>query len=277
MTKARVEGVSDAARREQVRSRYAGIASGGGCCSSAGKSSGCCGDTAGSSSCGSSTVAVQLGYTPEELSELPDGANLGLGCGNPTAITALKPHQVVLDLGSGAGIDCFLASKKVGPKGHVIGVDMTPEMVSRARENARKGGFSNVEFRLGEIEHLPVADRSVDVVISNCVINLAPEKGPVYREAFRVLRRGGHLALSDVVAIRPISEEDRADASLWSSCASGALEVRKVKTLLKRAGFTGIEVNLKTPENPPEKLRGRADIGVVSADIRATRPDSERR
>jgi ubiquinone/menaquinone biosynthesis C-methylase UbiE len=218
-----------------------------------------------------------LGYTPEELSGLPDGANLGLGCGNPTAILALRPRQVVLDLGSGAGIDCFLASKKVGPKGHVIGVDMTPEMVSKARENARKGGYSNVEFRLGEIEHLPVADRSVDVVVSNCVINLVPDKGPVYREAFRVLRPGGHLAISDVVATRPISEKDRADPSLWSSCSSGALEVRQVKRLLRQAGFKEIDVNLKNLESPPANLRAQATIGVVSAEIRATRPGAERR
>jgi ubiquinone/menaquinone biosynthesis C-methylase UbiE len=179
---------------------------------------------------------------------------------------------VVLDLGSGAGIDCFLAAKKVGTKGHVIGVDMTPEMLGKARENARKGHYSNVEFRLGEIEHLPVADNSVDVVISNCVINLVPEKGPVYRDAFRVLRPGGHLAISDVVATRPISARDRANPLLWSSCSSGALEARKVKTLLKRAGFKGIHLDLKIPEKVPDSLRGQASLGVVSADIRAIKP-----
>ena len=277
MTGGTVRRVSAEVRREQVRARYGGIASRGGCCSSGDSSSDCCGGSAGRSSCGSSSVARQLGYSAKELSGLPDGANLGLGCGNPTALLALRPHQVVLDLGSGAGVDCFLASKKVGPKGHVIGVDMTPEMVSKARENARKGGYSNVEFRLGEIEHLPVADGSVDVVVSNCVINLAPDKGSVYREAFRVLRPGGRLAVSDVVATRPISERDRADPSLWSSCSSGALGVRRVRSLLRQAGFEQVELDLKTPESAPGNLPDPATIGVVPADIRATRPGAERR
>jgi arsenite methyltransferase len=259
-------------RRQQVRSRYGGIASGGQCCSTGGASSSCCGKGTRESSCAQTSVATHLGYSAKDLATIPEGANLGLGCGNPTAILALGPRQVVLDLGSGAGIDCFLAAKKVGAKGHVIGVDMTPEMVGKARDNARQGHYSNVEFRLGEIEHLPVADNSVDVVISNCVINLVPEKGPVYREAFRVLRPGGHLAISDVVATRPISARDRADPSLWSSCASGALEVKDVKTLLKRAGFKDVHLDLKVPEEAPESLRDRASLGVVSADIRAVKP-----
>jgi arsenite methyltransferase len=276
MSRAVSRRAADDARREQVRSRYGEIATGG-CCSSPAGSSGCCETAAGSSGCGSSATAAQLGYSPEQLSVLPEGADLGLGCGNPTAIAALRPRQVVLDLGSGGGIDCFLASPKVGPEGLVIGVDMTPEMVARARDNARKGGFSNVEFRLGEIEHLPVADRSVDVVVSNCVVNLAPDKGPVYREAFRVLRPGGHLAISDVVATRPISEKDRADPSLWSSCSSGALPVRRVKSLLRRAGFTAIVVDLKGLPSSPDRPRDPVGLGVVSADIRATRPRTDRR
>jgi len=149
---------------------------------------------------------------------------------------------------------------------------MTPEMLVKARENARKGHYRNVEFRLGEIEHLPVGDASVDVVISNCVINLAPEKGKVYREAFRVLRPGGQLAVSDVVATRPITAEERADASLWSSCSSGALEIRTVKTLLRRAGFVDVKVVLRMPESVPDSLKGQASLGVVSADIQATKP-----
>jgi SAM-dependent methyltransferase len=217
-------------------------------------------------------VTTQLGYTQEQLAGLPEGADLGLGCGNPTAILGLKHGQSVLDLGSGAGIDCFLAAKQVGARGSVIGVDMTPEMLTKARQNARKGGYKNVDFRLGEIEHLPVGDASVDVVISNCVINLAPDKGRVYREAFRVLRPGGELAVSDVVATRPITAKERADPSLWSSCSSGALEVSKVKTLLKRAGFVEVRVNLRTPEKTPDSLMGQASLGVVSADIRATKP-----
>ena len=260
------------ARRQQVRARYGGIASQGNGCSTGGGSSSCCGSGAEGPSYEQSSVATQLGYSAKDLAAIPDGANLGLGCGNPTALLGLKPRQVVLDLGSGAGIDCFLAAKQVGGKGHVIGVDMTPGMVGKARENARKGHYTNVEFRLGEIEHLPVADDSVDVVISNCVINLVPDKGSVYREAFRVLRPGGHLAISDVVATHPISARDRADPSLWSSCSSGALEVREVKALLKRAGFKEVRLDLKTPERVPDSLLGQASLGVVSADIQAVKP-----
>jgi arsenite methyltransferase len=203
---------------------------------------------------------------------LPSGSDLGLGCGNPTAIAELRAGEVVLDLGSGAGIDCFLAARKVGPKGRVIGVDMTPEMLGKARENARKGDYRTVEFRLGEIEHLPVADRSVDVVISNCVINLAPDKDPVYREAFRVLRPGGRLAISDVVATRPISAKDRADPAQWSSCSSGALEVPDLKRRLRKAGFRRIEVRRADPAGMPDSLAGQRSLGVVSADVRAVRP-----
>jgi ubiquinone/menaquinone biosynthesis C-methylase UbiE len=151
---------------------------------------------------------------------------------------------------------------------------MTPEMVTKARDNARRGGYKNVDFRLGEIEHLPVDRDSVDVVISNCVVNLAPDKGRVYREAFRVLRPGGDLAVADVVATRPITAQERADPSLWSSCASGALPVGQVKAVLRRAGFVDVKVKLRTPDEPPDSLKGQASIGVVSADIRATKPAS---
>ncbi len=265
------DAVSADRRRNQVRDRYGRIASKGEL-KVVPATTPCCGEDAGSSCCGDSTVSTQLGYTSEQLASLPEGANLGLGCGNPTAILSLKPGQTVLDLGSGAGIDCFLASKMVGPKGSIIGVDMTPQMLSKARENAQKGGYTNVDFRLGEIEHLPVADNMVDVVISNCVINLAPEKGRVYREAFRVLRPGGMLAVSDVVATRPITEKERADPTLWSSCSSGALEVKVVKSLLRRAGFTEIQVVLRQAEEAPTSLQDQAFIGVVSADIQAKKP-----
>ncbi|HYB79361.1 MAG TPA: arsenite methyltransferase [Thermoplasmata archaeon] len=272
MSASKVRAVSDDTVRQQVRTRYGGIASGGGCGTSEGQSLSCCGGDAGSSCCGQSTPATQLGYSAADLATLPEGANLGLGCGNPTAILALQPRQVVLDLGSGGGIDCFLAAKRVGTKGHVIGVDMTPEMVARARANGLKGRYPNVEFRLGEIEHLPVADGTVDVVISNCVINLVPDKGQVYRESFRVLRPGGRLAISDVVATRPIRAKDRANLTLWSSCSSGALEVREVKFLLRRAGFKGVRVDLKVPNEVPPSLKGQASLGVISADITATKP-----
>ena len=273
MSASNVRAVSDDSLRQQVRARYGGVASAGGCCAAEGQSSSCCGSDAGSSSCGQSSLATQLGYTVADLATLPEGANLGLGCGNPTAILALKPRQVVLDLGSGGGIDCFLAARRVGTRGHVIGVDMTPEMVAKARGNAQKGHYANVEFRLGEIEHLPVADGTVDVVISNCVINLVPDKGQVYREAFRVLRPGGRLAISDVVATRPISARDRANPTLWSSCSSGALEIKEVKSILRRAGFKDVRVDLKVPDEVPESLQGQASLGVVSADITATKSE----
>ncbi len=247
--------------KEQVRSRYAAISSRGGCCGSSA-----------ASCCEAEGCSTQLGYGAEELADLPPGADLGLGCGNPTALLSLRSGEVVLDLGSGAGIDCFLASRRVGPCGRVIGVDMTPEMVAKARANARSGGYPNVEFRLGEIEHLPVPDRSVDVVLSNCVINLVPDKGAVYREAFRVLRRGGRLAISDVVATRALTASERADPSLWSSCSSGAIEVPELKRRIRRAGFTGVSVDLASSLGAAASLTGPASLGVVPAHIRATKP-----
>jgi arsenite methyltransferase len=266
-------GVADLTR-ERVRERYGRIAAGRGCCSSVGSSAGCCGASGSSSCCGDSAAAAGTGYRPEELGSLPKGADLGLGCGNPTALLALRTGQVVLDLGSGGGVDCFLASRKVGAKGRVIGIDMTPEMVARARENARRGGYGNVEFRLGEIEHLPVADRSVDVVISNCVINLAPDKSAVYAEAFRVLRPGGVFAVSDVVATRPIAKKDRENPELWSSCSSGAIAVPRLKALLHRAGFGEIQVDVRGAGDAPSSLSGQASLGVFPADIRAIRPEA---
>jgi arsenite methyltransferase len=272
MKRARGAALSEDIRRNQVRERYGNIVSGGGRDAPSLVAPSCCGPGATSSCCGDPSTALQLGYNPEQLVGLPEGADLGLGCGNPTAILGLRSGQSVLDLGSGAGIDCFLAAKQVGPRGSVIGVDMTPEMLAKARENARKGGYKNVEFRLGEIEHLPVGDASIDVVISNCVINLAPDKGKVYREAFRVLRPGGNLTVSDVVATRPIAAEERADPDLWSSCSSGALEVREVRALLKRAGFVDVRVHLRIPEQTPDSLKGQASLGVVPADILAHKP-----
>lgn len=267
--------IGDTERRAQVRERYGKIASGGGCCSGDGSSRGCCGGTSDGGGEAGSAGRPDLLYRLEDLSALPEGADLGLGCGNPTALLSLRAGEVVLDLGSGAGVDCFLAAKKVGATGRVIGVDMTPEMLAKARANAAKGGYANVDFRLGEIEHLPVADRSVDVVISNCVINLAPDKGRVYREAFRVLRPGGRFAVSDVVATRPIRPEERDDPALWSSCASGALEVPEIESQLAAAGFEQVRVDLRVPSEAAASLAEPASLGVVPADIRATRPLSE--
>jgi SAM-dependent methyltransferase len=265
------EGSEEALRRS-VRERYGGLARE--------KEPGCCGDSASSCGCsssGSSSISVGanchgIGYTDSDLASIPEGSNLGLGCGNPSQLVSLKMGEVVLDLGSGAGIDCFLAATKVGPSGRVIGVDMTPEMVARARDLARSSGRTNVEFRLGEIEHLPMADASVDVVLSNCVINLVPDKGLVYREAFRVLRPGGRLAVADVLATRPIPEEMRNDPDRWSSCSSGALTRDEVTDRLISAGFESIEVTLHAPDSAPDSLRPQAELGVVSGEVRATKP-----
>jgi len=255
--------------RGQVRDYYAKAASKSGCgCAPA---SSCC---SGEAAAKPGSYSEMLGYQTQELKNLPEGADLGLGCGNPTAIASLKPGEVVLDLGSGGGIDCFLAARKVGERGRVIGVDMTPEMVAKARENVAKGGFSNVEFRLGEIEHLPVADSSVDVIISNCVINLAPDKRPVYQEAFRALKPGGRLAISDIVATKPLPEAIRKDAMLWSSCAAGALELGETEKLLRELGFKQVKV---TPIERSQELIVSwigSEVGshFVSATIEAVKP-----
>lgn len=276
---------SDDVVREQVRARYGRIAREGGCCGPAVSDRGpgsCCGPTVsgrdsdgdrGSTGTRDGSPLLQIGYPPEELAHIPDGANLGLGCGNPTGLLSLGTGDVVLDLGSGAGIDCFLAAERVGPSGRVIGVDMTPDMVARARANARRSSLRNVEFRLGEIEHLPIADHSVDVVLSNCVINLVPDKAAVYREAFRVLRPGGRLAVADVVATRPITPAERNDPALWCSCSSGASRPDEIRGMLAAAGFAEIDISVKAAESPAAQLEPQARLGVCSADIRARRPN----
>lgn len=251
--------------RTAVRESYGKIAAEG---------SSCCAPSCCSSS---GTSAEVLGYSATEAASAPDGANLGLGCGNPLAIASLKPGEVVLDLGSGAGFDCFLASKAVGETGRVIGVDMTPEMITRARANAAKGNYSNVEFRIGEIEHLPVGDATVDVIISNCVINLSPDKEKVIADAFRALKPGGRLAISDIVALQPLPVEIRNDLALYSGCMAGASLVSELENALKRAGFTGIKIEEKTGSR--QFIRDWApDRGienfVASATIEATKPIS---
>ncbi|MBI2434504.1 MAG: arsenite methyltransferase [Candidatus Hydrogenedentes bacterium] len=231
---------------EEVRKRYGAIAE---------KSTGCCGG------CCDSTVAADIaeavGYSPEEVAAAPEGANLGLGCGNPVALASLQPGETVLDLGSGAGFDCFLAARSVGPEGRVIGVDMTPEMLARARANAVSGGYDNVEFREGNIEALPVESASVDVLISNCVINLSPDKDQVFREAFRVLRPGGRLFVSDLMLLRPLPRLLRRSMTLYAGCIAGALVKDDYLASMRRAGLSEVRIlneqayTLEVLENDP--------------------------
>jgi len=216
--------------------------------------------------------AVSVGYSQAETDSAPEGANLGLGCGNPQSLAKLKPGEIVLDLGSGGGFDCFLAAQKVGEQGLVIGVDMTAEMIGKARKNAQKGGISNVEFRLGEIEHLPVADQSVHAIISNCVINLSPDKQQVFQECFRVLLPGGRLAISDIVALTPIAEEHRNDLEAFSCCLSGAESIDNIRTMLMNAGFSQIEIsfNLASQQVIKEKFPNSSIVqSLTSASIEA--------
>ncbi len=218
-----------------------------------------------------------LGYSAQDVESVPDGANLGLGCGNPLAIASLQPGQTVLDLGSGAGFDAFLAAKAVGPQGSVIGVDMTAEMIGKARQNQAQGPYTNVEFRLGEIENLPVPDASVDVIISNCVINLSPDKPRVFREAFRVLKPGGRVVISDILGTAPIPEAIRKDVEFYTACAAGAALVEDIESMLREAGFENIHVEPK-PESRAFIRDAFPDQGFenyfASATIGATKPSA---
>jgi SAM-dependent methyltransferase len=188
-----------------------------------------------------------IGYSHEQMAAAPEGSNLGLGCGNPVALASLREGETVLDLGSGAGFDCFLAAKAVGENGRVIGVDMTPEMLAKARDNAAKGGYRNVEFRLGEIEHLPVADASVDVILSNCVINLSPEKPQVFAEAYRVLKPGGRFTVSDVVLLKPLPLGLEKSATAYLGCVAGASLKADYLAMLHQAGFLDVRVVGESP------------------------------
>jgi arsenite methyltransferase len=253
--------------RAQVRDQYGAVAR---AKTETSCSPGCCSPGASASS--------KLGYSNDELEAVPEGANMGLGCGNPGAIAAIKPGETVLDLGSGGGFDCFLAAKQVGASGRVIGVDMTPDMVSKARANAAKLAAENVEFRLGEIENLPLADGTVDVIVSNCVINLSPDKGAVFREAWRVLRPGGRLAITDVVAIADIPDALRARALAYTGCIAGAARVETIEQHLRDLGFADVRVTVR------EESRGfirdwfpgsGAEAYVSSATIEATKPSDK--
>jgi len=218
-----------------VREGYAEVAQQGSSCCSCAPS--CCG-----SANVIESVSKKIGYSDEDLKAVPDGANLGLGCGNPVALASLKKGDIILDLGSGAGFDCFLAANKVGEKGKVIGVDMTPEMIARARENAQKEDYTNVEFRLGEIENLPVADASIDVVISNCVINLSPDKQRVFHEVFRILKPGGRLMVSDIVLLKPLPDAIRNSVGAYVGCIAGAALKDEYLGAIKAAGFGEIRI-----------------------------------
>jgi arsenite methyltransferase len=212
-------------------------------------------------------ATMAQGYNPAELAVLPEGANLGLGCGDPSADADLQAGQTVLDLGSGAGVDCFLAARRVGPDGHIIGVDMTDEMLAKARENARRGGFANIEFRKGEIENLPVASDSVDRIISNCVINLAPDKRKVFAEAYRVLKPGGAITVSDIVSFGKVPASVRADAELWAGCIAGTMDKEDYLSVIRSTGFREVSM-LK--EVVYDYLLG-SDYGFASVTVRAVK------
>ncbi|MCD6397704.1 MAG: arsenite methyltransferase [Spirochaetaceae bacterium] len=222
----------------------------------------------------SNVISKVLGYSETELNKVPDGANMGLGCGNPQAIASINKGETVLDLGSGGGFDSFLAAKQVGSSGMVIGVDMTPSMVTKARENTEKTNYSNVDFRLGEIENLPVADKIVDVIISNCVINLSPEKDKVFKEAYRVLKPGGRLAISDIVATVELPEKIKKDMALFTGCMSGASSITELKNMMSASGFSNIEI--KPKDESREFIRewapdSKIEDYVVSATIQGVK------
>jgi ubiquinone/menaquinone biosynthesis C-methylase UbiE len=257
--------------RSMVRQSYGKIALSdkGGCgCSPLS----CCGASNGSAA---ADISRGLGYSGEDVAVVPEGANMGLGCGNPQVIASLLPGETVLDLGSGGGFDAFLAARAVGSSGHVIGVDMTPEMITKSRLNADKTGFENVDFRLGELENLPVADGIIDVIISNCVINLSPDKESIFREAFRVLKPGGRIAISDVVQTAELPDAVKKDMSMYTGCVAGASSIHELGSMLQQTGFENIRIDPK--EESRTFIRdwapgSRIEDYVVSATIEAAKP-----
>jgi arsenite methyltransferase len=276
---------------QKVREGYGKIAvSGGSCCSSGSTGVSCCGSDAAASQ----QLAQHIGYSAEELAALPEGANMGLSCGNPNALAALKPGEVVLDLGAGGGFDVFIAGQKVGASGRAIGVDMTPEMLAKARKNVamyrQRTGLDNVEFRLGEIEHLPVADASVDVVISNCVINLSPDKPQVWREIARVLKPGGRVAVSDLALLKPLPPAVAASVEALIGCVAGAVLISQTERMTKESGLVEIGLNRKSDyvdglvdwQDPLyQKILGQLPAGakpsdyITSLEITALKPAAD--
>jgi ubiquinone/menaquinone biosynthesis C-methylase UbiE len=253
--------------RKVVREGYAQVAKGGSYCCA--PQSTCCGTTN-----VATNISKRIGYTDEDIQSVPEGANLGLGCGNPIAVASLKEGETVLDLGSGAGFDCFLAANIVGKSGKVIGVDMTPEMIEKARENARKGNFKNVDFRLGEIENLPIADNHVDAIISNCVINLSPDKDRVFQEAFRVLKPGGRLMVSDIVLVSELPDSIKNSVAAYIGCLAGATMQDEYIKAIKSAGFKQVNIIDQTsfsadyaPNDPIVQTLAN-DSGISQADLK---------
>lgn len=259
--------------RDNVRSSYAKVAESNNSGDSCGIESSCCGVS--DDAAINTLISTRLGYSEEDLARVPQGADMGLGCGNPRAIASIKAGEVIVDLGSGGGFDAFLASAETGNDGLVIGVDMTPTMISKARANAEKGKYSNVEFRLGEIEHLPIANDTADVIISNCVINLSPNKAQVFKDAFRVLKPGGRLAISDVVATIELPEDMKNDLDLYAGCMAGASLIPELESYMRDAGFENISIMPKDESRDFIKDwapdRGVEDY-VVSAHIEAIKP-----
>lgn len=259
--------------RQAVRQAYAKVARASNNNQSCGTESGCCGVSDDANI--NTLISTRLGYSEQDLDKVPSGADMGLGCGNPRAIASLQKGEVVIDLGSGGGFDCFLAAHEVGDTGRVIGVDMTPDMLSKARNNAIKGRFANVEFRLGEIEHLPIADETADIIISNCVINLSPNKAQVFKDAYRVLKPGGRLAISDVVATMELPDEMRNDADLIAGCMGNASLIEELENMIKAAGFVDVKIQPKDESKafiqdwaPDHKVTDY----VVSATIEGVKP-----
>ena len=259
--------------RQNVRESYTQVAESSNSGDICGTESSCCGVS--DDAAINALVSTRLGYSENDLSKVPEGADMGLGCGNPRSIASIQSGETILDLGSGGGFDCFLAASETGESGQVIGIDMTPTMISKARNNAVKGKYNHVEFRLGEIEHMPVANDTVDVIISNCVINLSPDKQQVFCEAFRVLKPGGRLAISDVVASTELPDDIRDDLALYSGCMAGASQVSELQTILENNGFEKINIAPKDESKDFIKDwapgRGVEDY-VLSATIEAVKP-----